>query len=299
MKINMFLSQVLPSFSKASLKKALDETKKELREETLTQFRSAEQAGFAKRKWKAETIQSFQKTFETGVRGKHRGNMIAVMNDIMENTEKLFPTMEKLIDNYFSNDVVREAITFLGVNIIQFQEAMAFATRYSRKLLLFTITEEVRAADPDAVEADAILQGEINWLYAKRDTFFAALSILSLKPLEVEKHMEEIPDVIANNDNVDQVSAMVGLNRVDPFRFNLISARMNPIFYIRKWIVEGQVASYKEAQEERKQLECRILQLKNADEGKNDPKLQQVIEYNEKRLHRYNAEIAEMEADNG
>ena len=299
MKINMFLSQVLPSFSKASLKKALDETKKELREETLTQFRSAEQAGFAKRKWKAETIQSFQQTFENGVRGKHRGNMIAVMNDIMENTEKLFPTMEKLIDNYFSNDVVREAITFLGVNIIQFQEAMAFATRYSRKLLLFIITEEVRAANPEAVEPDAILQGEINWLYAKRDTFFAALSILSMKPLEVEKHMEEIPDVIANNDNVDQVTAMVGLNRVDPFRFNLISARMNPIFYIRKWIVEGQVAAYKEAQEERKQLECRILQLKNADEGKNDPKLQQVIEYNEKRLHRYNAEIAEMEAENG
>lgn len=299
MKINMFLSQVLPSFSKASLKKALDETKKELREETLTQFRSAEQAGFAKRKWKAETIQSFQQTFENGVRGKHRGNMIAVMNDIMENTEKLFPTMEKLIDNYFSNDVVREAITFLGVNIIQFQEAMAFATRYSRKLLLFIITEEVRAADPEAVEPDAILQGEINWLYAKRDTFFAALSILSMKPLEVEKHMEEIPDVIANNDNVDQVTAMVGLNRVDPFRFNLISARMNPIFYIRKWIVEGQVAAYKEAQEERKQLECRILQLKNADDGKNDPKLQQIIEYNEKRLHRYNAEIAEMEAENG
>lgn len=299
MKINMFLSQVLPSFSKASLKKALDETKKELREETLTQFRSAEQAGFAKRKWKAETILSFQQTFENGVRGKHRGNMIAVMNDIMENTEKLFPTVEKLIDNYFSNDVVREAITFLGVNIIQFQEAMAFATRYSRKLLLFIITEEVRAADPEAVEPDAILQGEINWLYAKRDTFFAALSILSMKPLEVEKHMEEIPDVIANNDNVDQVTAMVGLNRVDPFRFNLISARMNPIFYIRKWIVEGQVAAYKEAQEERKQLECRILQLKNADDGKNDPKLQQIIEYNEKRLHRYNAEIAEMEAENG
>lgn len=298
MKINMFLTQVLPNFSKASMKKSLDETKKELREETLPQFKSASQSGFDKRQWKAEVNMSFQTTFDNGVRGHQRGNMLAATHRILQNLEKTFPTIEKLTDDYFSNDVVREAITFLGVNLIQFQEAMAFATRYSRKLLLFIITEEVRAVAPDQVDPKAILQGEINWLYAKRETFFAAMSILTMEPVEIGKALENTPDIVANAANVDQVTAMVGLDRVDPFRFNLISARMNPIFYIRKWIVEGQVASYREAQEERKQLECRILQLKNADDGKNDPKLQQIIEYNEKRLHRYTAQIAEMEADN-
>lgn len=298
MKINMFLTQVLPNFSKASMKKSLDETKKELREETLPQFKSASQSGFDKRQWKAEVNKSFQTTFDNGVRGHQRGNMLAATHRILQNLEKTFPTIEKLTDDYFSNDVVREAITFLGVNLIQFQEAMAFATRYSRKLLLFIITEEVRAVAPDQVDPKAILQGEINWLYAKRETFFAAMSILTMEPVEIGKALENTPDIVANAANVDQVTAMVGLDRVDPFRFNLISARMNPIFYIRKWIVEGQVASYREAQEERKQLECRILQLKNADDGKNDPKLQQIIEYNEKRLHRYTAQIAEMEADN-
>lgn len=299
MKLNMFLTSLLPSFSKSVMKKALDETRRELREETLTQYKAASSAGFDKRKWKAEVNKQFQEQFDRHVKlPGYRGNMIAICRDVLKNVDTQTTTLENLIDDYFSNDIIRESVTFLGCNLIQFQEALAFVTRYSRKLLLYVITEEVRAADPSQVDERAILQGEINWLYSKRESFFQALHIVSLQPKEVEEKIRNVPDIIATKDNIDQVNAMVGMSRTDPFSFGFISARMNPIFYVRKWLVEGQVEAYKEAQEERKQLECRILQLKNQDEGKQDPKLQQAIEYNEQRLHRIQATIAEMEADN-
>lgn len=298
MKITPFLQAVLPEFSKASLKKVLDDSKKELKNETLSQYHSAEQAGIYKLKWKSPALQDFQKAFDNNVKTKYRGNMIAVTGNILDNLDEHYPMLEKLFDNYFSNDVVREAVTFLGANLIQFQEALTFVVRYSRKLLLYVVTEETQTLDPEQVGERPILQGEINYLYDRRSDFFAALNIVAMNAKEVTKKMEEIPDVVPTEGNVDQVTAVLGLGRVDPFKFNLISAKLNPIFYIRKWLVEGQVKAYKEAEEERIMLECRIMQLKNSQEGKKDPKLEQAIAYNEGRLHRVQAELAEMVADN-
>lgn len=297
MKITAFAAAFLPETSKSALKKALDDTKKELKQETLSQYHSASQSGFDKRKWKSPSNVDLQKAFDNVVKTKHRGNMVAVLTGVLEDMESHFPAIEKLYDDYFANDIVREAITFMGANIIQFQEALSFVTRYSRKLLIKIITDEVIAADPEQLDDRAILPGELKYLAEKRNDFFTALNMVANTTKSIVEKIENIPDVVPTEKNSEQIAAVMGFARLDPFKFNLISAKLNPIFYIRKWIVEAQVKAYKEAEEERLMLECRIMQLKNADAGKNDPKLQAAIKHNEGRLQRLQGEIAEMVAD--
>jgi primosomal protein N'' len=47
--------------------------------------------------------------------------------------------------------------------------------------------------------------------------------------------------------------------------------------------------------EEKRMLEFRLLQLKQAEEGKKDAKLQQQIEYTEGRLQKINYKLKKME----
>jgi hypothetical protein len=62
---------------------------------------------------------------------------------------------------------------------------------------------------------------------------------------------------------------------------------------------EWQVKRYNERREEKRQVELRLLDLKNADRGTFDPKLEEKIEYNESRLQDLKAILYDTEKDFG
>lgn len=296
MKLPAFLSSLLASFSKSRMTGDLRQTLEELRDDTLPPYKTAIQGGYDKRKWKAENILKFQQAFDRDVKLKgYRGNIIAQVYAVLQNMEANGPLVEKVIDKYFADDVMRDAITFLSANIIQYLEAMQFVTRYSRKLLIYVLTEELLAVNPDMVADTQLTQGEIDWIYSNRETFFSALGVVAHNEKETEEKFSQIPDVVATKENIPLINSTVGEQKTDPFRLNFIPARMNLIYHARLRVAEWQVARYKSAQEERKMLELRILQMKQADMGKNDPKVMAQVEYTQGRLQRLNADIAEME----
>ncbi len=295
MKILTFLSSLLPSFNKSRLREDLSTTREELKNATLPAFKSDMSYGADKRKWASDEVKAFQQAFDQRVKTKHRGNAIKVTSEILTILDKNLPSIEKMVDEYYADDVTRDAMTFFGANLIQFLEMMSFMTRYSRRMLYWVITAEAAKFDADYVGDTHLSPGEVAWLLKNRDTFFHACNMMALEEREMQKAFSQIPDIVATKDNVEMVASNVGFARTDPFEMNFVASWVNPIYYVRLAIAEWQVSRYKAAQEERKAVELRLLQLKAIDEGKRPANLAQQLEYHSGRLKKLEADIAEME----
>lgn len=296
MRIDKFIEGLLPSFKKDNLRDELELIRKELNE-TIPVYQEAG-AFLAKHRFNGKDVQSFEKAWQRTVKTQFRGNFVVVTQQTLERALENTVIIEKIVNDEFVADVFREGMTFVRANAIQYIEQLGFAVRYARKLLNFVLYEETMESDKRAGTVGAgPSKAEKEWLFTKTDAFLLAINNLSLTKQELEKNFQSIPQAVADPDRIALVTDNVGITRTDPFKFNFIPTSINPFFYIGKKIAEYQVSRYDAAITERKSLELRLLNMKLQSEGRNDPKLQQSIEYNEDRLNKLNYRIAQMEED--
>lgn len=298
MKLDRYISSLLPSFSKTRMMEDLNIMREELKTTTIPPYKSVV-AAYGKRKFASVDIQAFEKQFENSVNTKFRGNFLSIILQTLERMDDNMETMEKLVNAYYADDVMRDAMTFLKVNLIQYMETMSFTMRYSRRLLVWIVSAEITAVDKESNEAPAMSPAELEWLNAHRQNFFAGLTIMSGEKAELEKRFKEVPDIVATKENIPMIEKTVGVLKTDPFNFGLIPVFLNPIYHVRMAIAEWQVNRYKAAQEEKKMLEFKLMHLKDLDAGKKNPKLQEQIEYTEQRLAKLNYKLAQQEESYG
>lgn len=298
MKIKEYVSSLLPSFTKSRLTEDLNIIREELKVNTIPPYTAASKA-YATVKFQAADLKRFEEDFKRGVKTKFRGNSLSVIEQTLKRMEENTDVVEKLIANYYADDVMRDAMTFLKVNITQYIETMSFVSRYARRHLLWVMATENHAINGDQ-EFTAMTPGEVEWLRVQRQNFFTGITILGgerSEKGEIDKSFNDIPDIVISKDNVPVIEKTVGAQKIDPFHFGLIPVWLNPIYHVRMQIAEWQVKRFKAAQKEREIIELRLLQLKQAAQGKKDARLQEQIEYNEGRLQRLNYELQKMEED--
>ena len=300
--LQKYLDSMLPSFTKARLLEDLACTREELKVNTLPPLKTFSEE-FGRRKFKNPWVQAFEDNFEKGISFKHSGNFVVAVHDTLDGALKNIDFIEHLINKYYADDVLRDAMTLIRVNILQYLETIAFAAKYSRRLLLAAITSEVHTVDSSAQEASPMLsapnQGEIEWLEKGAPALFQCLNILSMKKEKLEEEFKEIPDMTVNPSSVTDIVASVGASRVDPMNFGLIPIVLNPIYHVRMMIADWQVNRFKAADEERKLLEFKLLKMKMTDGGKRDANVDRQIEYTEGRLQKLNYKLMEMEKSYG
>lgn len=296
MKLRDFANALLPSFTKSQLIDDLTAIRKELKECIIPPYTTATQV-FGKRKFKDEKVAEFEELFDKKVKTKFRGNIYGVTEQVLKRMLGNIDTLERLVEAHYADDVMKDATTYLQLNLVQYIETMTFVSRYARGMLAWSlILESAAMGSSDSVEA-SITKAEVEWLYAQRNNFFTALVIMSGDQKELQDNFNEIPDITVAQESIDAVLATVGLDRLDPFSFGLIPVWLNPIYHIRMKVAEWQVARINAAKEEKKVLEMRIMHLKNLDAGKPDASLQKQIEYNEDRLMRLNQKLKEYEEE--
>jgi hypothetical protein len=108
---------------------------------------------------------------------------------------------------------------------------------------------------------------------------------------------EGIPDITVEVDNIDNVASATGLKNLDPLKIGAYGLVLNPIYHLRMVYAEWQVARFDAAKEERKLLDYQILDMKNALEGKSDPKLERALEYSQDRMSKLNYKIEKMSVE--
>lgn len=296
MRLDKYILSLLPSFESSRLKEEIRLMREELVSNTLPPYTAALSV-FARWKFNGTETQEFAKEFDRQTKTSFRGNYIQVTSEVLKRAVDNLTLCEALVDKMFSADITRDALSYRKANLLQYIDSIKFLIKYSRKLLHWTYVVETNKVQGSLdVVGGPLTPAEQKYLWDNRQLFFAAITNVGLKPTDVESKLDQVPDIVVNPDSADAVTRTVGASKLDPFRFGFISAgQYNPFRWIGERLAERDVEEYKQAVEERRVLEYRLLQMKQANEGKSDARLQQTIEYHENRLQKLNFAIAEME----
>lgn len=296
MKIEKYITSLLPSFERGRILEDLSLMRKELVEFTLPPYVTAAQM-YTTLKFQAKSTQNFDKEFARNARTKIPGNYIKVVSVVLERVSERFAQIEALVTKAYARDVTAGGITYLRANLLQYVEAISFSLRYSRHLLLWTLSEENLTTNPQSELVSALSKAEKEWLWTRREAFAHCMVILAIPTRDLETSLKGIPDLIAIPGQTEIAQQNLGSDRLDPLKFGLIPLALNPIYHLRIAIAEWQVARQKAAEQEALALEYRLLALRGSVDGVADAKLEQQITYTEGRLQKLNRKIAEMEGD--
>ena len=295
MKIEKYVRALLPNFEKRRMIEDMRNLIAELRDITIPSYEKAGEV-FKGGHFTSETARQFDKECKerialyriNHINTIHRGLSMALINA---------EAVIGIISKEYANDIMREGITYVIANHLQFIEVVSFASEYARRWLLHLFgLESMRLEDRDYYEKTAMLR-EQKYLDANRNNFINAIRIVSRTPERLHEALDSVPDIIVDPDNAIATAGVVGASRLDPLQFNLIPVGLNPIYYVRLAYSEWQANRYHILREESKQIELRILFMKQAKSstGTRDAKLEQQIEYSEQRLEKLRFKLHRME----
>lgn len=293
MKFDDYMGSLLPSFTRQRILEDIESAREELADNTLEPLKAIARS-YGSYKWKSEWVVEFDQAFKKGVDSKYSGNILNGMLHVMETIEDNLDLIESLVEREYKDDLFRDAMSILRINLLQYVEAMSFTIEYTRRLLVAIMACEVAKVNNDLEGTTLPTKGEFDWLAMRRESYFVAMHILSEKKEVVEKRFAEMPEVIITKDSFEQTRATIGYSKVDPMSFGLIPIVLNPIYHVRMAIADWQVSRFKAAEEERRLLEFRLMQLKLAVGDKKDAKLEQQIEYTQNRLSKLRYTLKEM-----
>lgn len=295
MKIQKFLSLMLPTFERSRLTEELTVLRSEIAEITLPPYVSVKEH-FSRTKLQAKQCQNYDREFSRKVSPKLANqNYLWSVCTVLEGLDERLDTIEKMVHKAFAQDVGSSAISFTRANLIQYMEVLSFASRYARRLLLWTLSEEQSEGTTVYKIPKAMSKAEERWVWDNRDYFVQACRILYIPTRQLESSFAAIPDMTVAPEEVAMIEQTLGATKTDPLGFGLIPVRLNPIYYVRMAVAEWQVSRYKAALEEKRALEYRLLALK--DETAPDARLQQEIAYTEGRLQKLNKKVTDMESE--
>lgn len=299
MKIEQFAKSLVASFSKDTVVSDAQRVSGEIKSVLQPAYK---QAAELMKSWKfqSEEIEAYTKLFAREAKST-RGNMIVSIEQSIPQVLKNLETVEELINAGLDEETAAGGLTYFKAQLLQFLEAASFYSAYGRAFLNFVyvhesakyITEE--NSEVDSIEAH-LVPAEITYIEANFRTFIAVYNAVTHSG-DLKKVFGSIPDIVVTDENAKTLPHTVGATKIDPLAFGLIAPWLNPIYHVRMKIAEWQVERYQLAQQELRQLQMRNLALEQLKKGQPNAKLQQEIEYNERRIQGLKAKLVKMERD--
>lgn len=295
MSLNNVLKNMKEGFPKDQIFDDLNVLRQDITLSALPMFQTAEK-DFGKRVFKSKWSENFQKNFKNEVRKQSTAkNFIVPVRQAFEKILERIDLLEKLAEDNFNDDISIHAMSAKRINILSYIQACTFFTIYARRLLTTTFAIEINTASDDVTsELEDILPINLQWLQKRRDSWFMVLDILLNGKGDLNKVIEDLPEINVNPANIKAVEAVN--HQLDPFGFGFIPVPLNPAYYIGVFLAEWQNDRLNTAKAERDVLEVQVINLRMLDEKKNDAKLQKSIKYIEdNRLKPLYKKIAKME----
>lgn len=295
MNISEYINKLLPSFSRDQLIEEAEYLGLILSETTLPVLERASET-FGKREFVSATCQNIEERFDKNSNNKNRENFLTKMYLDLKACSDNIPLIRKLIEDYYANDVVREALTLLKVNLLQWVEVAVFAAGFSVRLVNMAMTVEVNKLN-NIEELTDITQSEVDYFESNLSHFISVLNIIAKPKATTQDLFSKIPDVAANNKTIAAQGQYS--ESVDPMKFGLIPVKLNPVFHVRMALAKYQAARHRENIELAATLQLRIAQLDQELQGRKNPNIERQIDYNRKRLEEIRREIRKVEEENG
>lgn len=295
MSLQNVLKNLKEGFPKNQIEDDLNVLRQDITAYTQPMFDTASK-DFGNKAFKSKWAENFQKRLKNDVRRVNTKNFIIPVQKSLEKILERVDVLEKLADENFNDDISIHAMSIKRLNILSYIQACSFFSIYARRLITTVMAIEINVADESVInELEDILPVNLEWLNQRRDSFFKVMDIFLNGKGDLNKVIDELPDINVNPTNIKAVEAV---NRtLDPFGFGFIPVVLNPAYHIGIFVAEWQNDRLNTAKAEKDILEVRVMNLKLLEDKKNDAKLQKSINYIENnRLKPLYKKIAKMEA---
>lgn len=297
MRMEQFVRAMLPNYEKRKVIDELQSLASELGEITIPAYERAKDAFKSPNLFRSEEVKAFDKACRarlpqfkvTHLETIHRSLKMAQTNSLVVLTA---------LSNNPSSQITREAMSYVMANQLQYVEVMMFASEFARRWLLHFLKLETVRLEEDwkDKEEKGIIRAQ-KYIDDNKENFFQALRIVARTPEEIDRVFKEIPDLVVDPDKFQTAQQVLGSSKLDPLQMGFIPVRLNPLYYIRLGYAEWQANRYHLLREEARQLELRLLLLKEQRSGREaDAKLEKQINYSEGRLEKMRYKLHRMES---
>lgn len=299
MKILDYVRQLKSNFELKGIKEDLSTTRDELTNATIPVIEDIEKKLGALTEVNAvsETYGLYFRALQSAQSSRNiRGNLFTPILLRLRNARDILDYAEVYLDNNLNEDVTSVTLSLRTANVMQLLSVIAFFSRYTRRLAdLILRAETAKVMDVKADELEGMTQAELNYLSGYRTSYIAAIDMLALPAKEIERLIENIPEIVVSEVRSESALNVQGRDKVDPLRFGLVESKAD-VFWL--WAInraEYQAERYHTAKYEKEMLELRIARYKRNYEKNPDPKLASTIEKREAELDLRRAKLAKME----
>ena len=296
MDFGKYVESLLPSLGKDRVLEDIRNLREELQDTVIPPYFAASEF-FKEHRFQDAIVKDMAKDFDRQVKTSYRGNMITVLLEVWKNSVEGLDELDRLVDKYYGQTTAATGMTFLKANVLQHVEAMGFAFRYARRLLMYVYALETQhySKDGNKLTGSFLTKPEREWMQVHYRDFLKVITILGTPAGNLGRIYGQVPDALIDPDRVEEMKATMGTSKIDPLKHGFIPSALWPIYHIRVRIAEWQVARRDVAREEIRALEFRLLNLKNQSGGKVNARVQQEITYSEDRISKLNRKIAKLE----
>ena len=296
MSIINFVKAMLPSVQKSTIEEDIRTTIKELENITVPRFKATgEHLRIAP--IKDGGILSMQKQFYSDMSIKYQGsNMIQDIGAALDRVLINLGQIDKMVDQILDGDVLNEGLTVKKAHLVHAVGCISFISTFALEFLEYTLMCEQVANGAD----EPVDEYKTKYILGRYRSFFQKLSDYSLDPDKFKKVFLEIPDAIITSKNADSLSSMFTASKLDPFPSIGVSGFTgNPIYHVRLLVATWQGSRINVNKDRKRLLELRLLHLQELSQDSHNPKLEQEIEYLQKRVDKLDKSIREAEEDVG
>lgn len=298
MKILNFIKQLLPRLDKDRVLEDLRLTSTELDTVVIPSYTHASEY-FRSNKIKSDANKDLSDIFYRKFDLQGTSKSSTFVGDIARRLPYLRDNIEYvkgLIEELMERDIIGEGLTAKKAVLLRSAEQMSFISRFATDLLNLMYVNEAIASDANIEENLRLSQHDVNMINKNIGIFSAWLSDQGIPNKDYIKLYLNIPEVVVNTRNENAIISAYKEKDLDPFSAPFVSGFTgSPIYTVRLIVAEWQSARFKANKDKKKMLELRLLHLNLINEKKNDPKIEQEIDYIRGRVERIESYIRETE----
>lgn len=252
-------------------------------------------------KFKSEEMKRAQQVFSGVVKGQGGKGVFGFLAANIGNINGTIDALEAIIAGEFEDRIAAKGLNYRKANLVQLVDAVTFCSRFTIKMLTHALKAETAVAREEKklepIPTTEMVPFEIEWFNKGLLPFCQAMNAIARPAGELVDRLDQIPDILADDNNYGNLKNTVGEAKIDPFLFSLSNFAWNPIRRVRMAVVEAKIARQKEAETELQMAKLRLMQLERARQGKEDPMLEREVSYLQSLCDSLTREIAELSED--
>lgn len=216
----------------------------------------------------------------------------------VQNIAVITPFVVKELRGVVGKSLLTDGLTFNRKALLQIIDMVDFFTGYTALLINYITAEEVASVAGTNIDVDNV--GPIDMQYMKLHTvpFAISMRVLGTPINKLKADYAEIPDVVFDENNYDEMVAAWGTEKVDPMGMNGVPFPLSTILRARLFLADHAMDKYEETVKSAELAQMRIAyyRKRQTEQGKEgDAGLENMIANLEKDLTKLKRKRESME----